>query len=425
MHLFFFDGSHAQVKLSVDSALSIALKNNYDIIISEMVLKKAEQNADASVGNFMPMVFVNGQWQKNYQSLNQNFASGLEVDKDNVKSDALNASANLNWTLFDGMQMFANRNRLLAENEVALFDLKQQIENTVMSVLTAYYDVVRQIAIIEAQKSNLDVTQQRLDISTAKKEIGTASGLELMQAQIDLNNQKSELLRQQMNLQNSKAILTDLIAKNSDFDFTVTDSIVINYKPEYNDLRKTVSTQNNSILSATKNLKASEYFLKEMKAGYYPRLDFYAGYDFLRNKSEAGFLLKSDNSGINFGFSASWLLFNKLQTRNAVRQANLDIQISRTELEALRTSVDVRLIRAFNNYNAALEIVTLENENVSLAAEASQISLDRYKLGRSSILELKDAQNVFQITVTNYINALYAAKLNELELLRLNGELVK
>lgn len=194
----FFKGSHAQVKLSVDSTLSIALKNNYDIIISGMVLRQAEQNANASVGNFMPMIFVNGQWQKNYQSLNQNFASGLEVDKDNVKSDALNASANLNWTLFDGMQMFANRNRLLAENEVALFDLKQQIENTVMSVLTAYYDVVRQNAIIEAQKSNLDVTQQRLDISTAKKEIGTASGLELMQARIDLNNQKSELLRQQM-----------------------------------------------------------------------------------------------------------------------------------------------------------------------------------------------------------------------------------
>ena len=423
--IFALSETHAQVMITLDSAISIALKNNYDIIVSDIFLKKTEQNVKASAGNFMPQLYIAGAWDKKNQNLNQNYTNGLEVNRNNVSSDAVSTSVVLDYTLFDGLQMFANRSRLIAENATAKYNLKTQIENTVVNVMVAYYEIVRQNAIIAAQKSNLEVTRQRLDITQTKKDVGESSGLELMQAKIDYNNQQSELLRQQMNLENAKAVLNDLLALNSDYNFEAADSIVINYKPSFGELRKSVTAQNNSIKSAAYKLKASEYFLNEMKSGYYPRINFNAGYDFMRNKNEAGFLLKSDNSGINFGISASWLLFNKLQTRNAIRQAKLDIELSDADLQSLKTTIDLRLLRAYNNFNASMKIVELEQQNVSLAANASSISLERFKSGRSSILELKDAQSVYQTTVTNYINAMYAAKLNEVELMRLNGQLVK
>ena len=71
------------------------------------------------------------------------------------------------------------------------------------------------------------------------------------------------------------------------------------------------------------------------------------------------------------------------------------------------------------------QIVDLESQNLLDSKEVQVVSLERYKIGKSNLLETIETQKNLEDAQVRYINALYAIKIAETELLRVNGSLVK
>ncbi len=415
----------AQEQLHLADAISMALKNNYSIVISKNEAEISTNNNTPGNAGMLPLLNLNGAGNKSVNNTKQNYSNGLEVNRNNVQSNSLSAGAALEWTLFNGFKMFATRSKLLElQNQGALLS-KIEIENTVLKIIASYFDIVRHKELVKADQNALAIYSERARIAEAKYNVGSSSKLEVLQAKVDLNAQRSAQLKEQTALYNSKVTLNQLLGRTVDTDFDAADSIVITYQPKPDDLKKTFAVQNNSLLAAQRGLHIASYTLKEIESQRYPQLNIGANYNFSRVENQVGFLLLNQNLGLNYGFHVTWNIFNGLNISRQVKNAKLDYQNSALRLNDVKSLVESAVLQGFRNFEDALELLRLEEDNLLLARENVTVGMERFRIGKSIQLELQEAQKSLEDAENRTTSARYDAKIAETELMRLNGELVK
>ena len=321
--------------------------------------------------------------------------------------------------------MFAAKNRLEEIAAKGELNFKIELETTVQNVIAAYFDVVQRQILIEAIEINIAIDSERVVLAQTKLDVGSGARLDLLQSKVDLNEQISTKMRLVATLAEYKDQLNYLMSRKPGTDFTISDSIVITYQPSPEMLRNSVPQQNRSVLAAQSDQRNSLLLWKETKSLRYPVLDLYAGYNYNRNKSEAGFLLLNKTTGYNYGISLGWNIFDGFNVTRQVKNAKLEYQNSDFRLKDMQLQINVQLEKALRDFENNLNILELEQENILLARENLEVAFERFRTGLSNSLELKNAQLSFQDAEVRLVQAQYASKISETSLMKLNGELVK
>ena len=412
-------------QITIDKAIELALKNNYDILISKNQSLQAANNNSFGNAGMLPKLDLNASGSFADNATKQEFSSGLVVDKSGVQSQNITTGAYLNWTLFDGLKMFATHDKLQQLQSMGELNLKIQIENTIVKVTTAYYNIVMQKQLINGLKENIVVSEERLKIAQKKFELGSVSKVDVLQAKLDMNELRSALIRQNTLLADAKEELNQLLIQNVEQEIDVNDSIPLINQYKYEDLKNAILANNSDLLFAQKNSEVSNYMLKEAKSAYFPKLNFNANYIFSRAQNQAGLTLLNQNLGMNLGFTASWTIFNGLNTVNNVKNLKLNLENSNFELENLKSLTQLSLLKVFKKYQDDIAVLKLEEENNKLAKENLTISLDRFRLGANTSIEIKMAQSTYQNSITRLSDARFNAKKSETQLLKLSGAIVK
>ena len=135
--------------------------------------------------------------------------------------------------------------------------------------------------------------------------------------------------------------------------------------------------------------------------------------------------LTNQNSGFNYGFSAAIPILNYRNTDRLIKQAELNIGYQNLLYASERSQLHLNVINAYNTYELQKEALALEESNILLAKENVSITLETYKLGSATFIQLREAEKSLEDAYDRLIAARYNAKLAETELLRLKGELVK
>lgn len=415
----------AQERLSLSDAIATALKNNYSILIAKNDWSENKNDNTAGHAGMLPSVSAGAAVQQTENNLRQDYTDGRVVDKNNVSSTNINAGAALSWTLFDGLQMFATKSKLAEIEARGELQYKIELENIVQQVIAAYFNVVQQQKLIEATNLIIAIDSDRVVIAQTRLNVGSGSRLEYLQAKVDLNEQLAIRLSQSATLEENKDRLNYLLARKPGADFMVTDSIVISYHPSAETLRNAVLQNNHNILSAQRDQKISFLTVREYRGMRAPVVDLTGGYNYARTKSEAGLLLLNQSAGLNYGLSLNWNLFNGFNANRQVKNAKLQYESSGFRLQDLQLQVSAQLEKALRDFSNNTSMLTLEQENILLARENLDVAFERFRTGLSNSLELKNAQLSFQNAEVRLVQAQYAAKISETELMRLNGELVK
>ena len=416
----------AQVqKMAVEQAIELALKNNYDIAISKNQSLQAANNNTWGAAGMLPRVDLNATGSLANNATKQEFSSGLVVDKAGVESRNITTGAYLTWTIFDGFRMFATHDRLKALESMGELNVKIQIENTLVKVITAYYSIAMQKQMINGLKENIAVSEERLKIAQKKFDIGTASKTEMLQAKVDLNALKSNLIRQNTLLGDAKAELNQLLLLPVEQETDVLDSIPLMTKYKYEELKNTILSNNTDLMFAQRNIDISRYMIREGKSIAYPQLNLNANYIFSRAQNQAGFALLNQNLGLNLGFTASWTIFNGFTARNTIKNLQLDLLNSTYEYESLKTLVQLNLLKAFKKNQDDIAILQLEEESKLLAKENLDIALERFRLGVTTSVELKLAQQSYEEATNRLATARFNTKISETQLLKLSGSIIK
>jgi outer membrane protein len=423
--LFLVFSASAQETLTLDNAIKLGLEKNYAVLISKNDVEIAKAQNNIGNAGMSPSVSLNA--NMSFANINsyQEFSNGTSQDKKGAQNNNTGAALNVSWMVFDGMRMFAVKKRLGLNEKLNEFELKQQMENTVYNIMTSYYDIVRISKLILAGKQNLSIYEERIKVTKLRMDIGSDSKVDFLLTVTDENRVKSDILRLEQQLAAAKINLNALLVRPVETEFEAQDTIVINYAPSIEELKKSTLKNNSAILIAQQNQMIGEQLLKESKSTLLPQIQLNGSYNFILSKSQAGFLTLNKQSGLNAGLSASWLLFNGNRNRKLVLERQISLLNTKLFIDESIKQVDALVYINYKNFLTNKLILDLEKSNLQSASELITISLERYRLGKTNLLETKETQKTYEDAQVRYINSLYDAKLSEAQLLRSNGTLIK
>jgi outer membrane protein len=99
--------------------------------------------------------------------------------------------------LFDGLKMFATRNKLESIRNLGELAIKDQLQNSIATIIGGYYNIVQQKQQLKALSEQMSISEERVKLSDAKFSTGLAPKTDLLQSKVDLNAQKALYIRQQ------------------------------------------------------------------------------------------------------------------------------------------------------------------------------------------------------------------------------------
>ncbi len=415
----------SQKLLTIDDAIKTALVNNYSINIAKNEKDISDNNSTLGNAGFLPSLDADGAYTKTTNNTKQNYLNGTVVDRTGANSTNYTAGIGLNWTIFDGFKMFANLDRLKELKKIGEVNLKSEVENNISKIISTYYDIVREQQVLEVLNQSIKISEERLKIAQDKKQLGSASKFDLLQAQVDLNEDKSSLLSEELKLKQAKILLNQLMGEKVTTDYNVADTIKINENLSIDDLKPLTDEHNSDLIIARQNKNISDSELNLARGNLFPKISLNAGYDFSKSTSEAGFVQSSKSFGYYYGATASINLFNGLSTKTAIQNAEISKQINELNLSQVQNNVDAQLSNAYEKYKSSIKLVRLESENYKVAEENVEIGLERLKLGSTTPLEFRETQRQLINAKSRLVAAQFEAKNAETELLRISGQLVK
>ncbi|MBV8255111.1 MAG: TolC family protein [Chitinophaga sp.] len=418
-----------QQVLTLEQAIDVALKNNFDIRLAKNTAEMSANDYAYANFAFAPRLNATAGTTWSRTATKQEFANGTKRDTSGIKGQNVNASVNLNWTLFDGMKMFATRNKLEAIKNLGELAIKSQVQNSIATVIGGYYNIVQEKQQLKALAEQMSISEERVKLSDAKFQTGLGPKTDWLQSKVDLNAQKALYLRQQTVIEQSKALLNQLMAvpETSTF-YDVVDSIPLNSALSLGELQENIAQNNASIKVQEQNVAVSSLTVKEKRADYFPIVSFNSAYNFNRNTSNAAsnnFSPKFNRNGVlNYGLTATVPIFNGFNVKRQVRNAQLDLEYQHISLDNIKSQISLSLSNAFKDYEYYKQALALEEENLELAKENMMVALERFKQGVSTTIEVKQAQQSLEDSYTRLILARYNTKLAETELRRLNGSIL-
>ncbi len=413
----------AQELLTVEEAVKIALENNYQIKTAQNELKIDELGVSPGQAGALPRLGANLSDNNSIQNLSQLRNDGTLQERDNVKNSSLNYGVALEWTVFDGLRMFANFEQLKETKKLGEAELKQAILTTVGEIMITYYDLVQQQQQLSALDSTLIISEQRVELAQNRFTIGKASKLEVLNAQVDLNTDQTLMQRQLEQYKNTKIQLNEQLARDLKIDFSVIPEIFVDHKLTLDELEAMVASENPQLEAEKINKRISELELKQIKAARYPSVFVTSGYNIGSSKSELGFAVSSESKGFNYGFGATLNLFdgfnqNRREKMGKVALENADIAIAQQEQE-LNSLVNT----TYQTYLTNISLMELEERNEAIAKENLDITVEKYRIGIIPTIEFRTAQLNYINARVRHSNAKFQAKLSEIVLKQLAGNL--
>jgi len=415
----------SQEALSLDEAIRIALQNNFNvkIALNDAIINKTNN----TLGNagLLPGVALNFGNNYNINNTRQEFFSGDTREGSGVNTSNINANIQLGWTVFDGMRMFVNRDRLKEIETIGQLNIQLQMENTVSQVMSLYYNIDQHQRRIETIKKAIEISKERYELATLKKNVGSGSGIPVLQAQVDINADSSALIRQQLILKTAKIQLNEILGRSPEVVFNISSLTDGQADVDFQELSEKTTQRNLMLQMADKNIRLSELNVKLWDGNKYPMIDLNLGYNFSRFKAEIGILKFNQNTGLSYGLTGRWNIFNGWNNKREIQVAKLGIETGKLTKEQTALSLKTDLFTVYNNYLIALELSRMEEANIRIAQQNLDITTEKMRLGTIDALELRQAQLNLVDVEFRKITSAFEARMSYLELMRLSGQLMK
>lgn len=414
--------AHAQQTLTLEEALTTTLANNFNILLARNDSKIDMENTSLGSAGMLPAVTGNFNRSNSVQNSRQVRADGQIQQVSNAKNDNMSYGVNLNWTIFDGFGMFARRDRFKEIQRQGEAEIKFEVISQLSEVIATYYNLVQQKRLLDALDTTITLSQYRVALAENRLEIGKGSKLDLLNAKVDLNTDQTNLLRQQESFKNTKTYLNQLMTRDLGLDFGVEDEMELDQNLKLGDLLTLADQQNPQIQLAIINKRIAELNLKSVKAERYPKIGLNTGYNWNESHSSLGFSTENKNRGLTYGVSASVNIFNGfLQNRNE-RIAKFQLQSSELLIQQQKQDIQAQVRTLFQTYVTNMQLANVEKKNEELAKENLNITMDKFRIGTITTLEVRTAQVNYINAMTRSYTAQYEAKLSEIRLKELTGE---
>ena len=303
---------------------------------------------------------------------------------------------------------------------------QMSVENLIAQIVSEYYYYIQQITLYKNLEYAVSLSRERVRIDEQRYLLGASSKLQLLQSLVYLNADSSRYGRQREVLRASQVRLNELMASpDLGEDIIPSDTlIVIDENLQYDDLLESVLSLNTSLQIAAKNQVISELDYKIIASRSYPYLNLSSGYALSYNGFETGNTRNQNVRGLNYGLTLGVDIFDGLNRKREKSNALIDIENRMQEYQQVEQSVKADLLTLYYAYQNNLNLIRLEEQNLSVARENLEIALERYKLGDLSGLDLREVQKSLLDAEERLILVRYQTKVAEISLMQIAGKIM-
>ncbi len=376
----------AQQPWTLQQCVDTALANNRNIKQKELTRKTNEIAYQQARNNLLPN--LNGSASQGWSFGRSQIADGTYQNL-NVSNTSFSLSSGI--TLFDGLKMKYNIDARMADLKASEANLEKIRQDIILSVSSAFLQVLLNKELLQISENQLELTQNKIEQQKSLVAAGKLAEGEMYE--LLAQQSKEELSRTQA--ENSlKLSLLDLgqILELSDFEKldVIVPADLMNNELQMLDAENVYRSALNNrpeVKSAEYQLKNSEKNVQIAQSAYFPSLSFGA------SVSGGYYNSVSTPMSTSLGFNLSVPIFNKMETRNQVKTAQINVESNRLNVDNTKLELRKTIQQAYYNAVAAKAKWDAASKSEIAGNEAYRFANQKYEGGRATVYELYQAKN--------------------------------
>ncbi|MFW5831203.1 MAG: TolC family protein [Prolixibacteraceae bacterium] len=408
----------AQNPLSLNEAITRALKNNYSIEMVQNEERIAEIRNNWGTAGRYPYINL---------SLNDDNSYNIN-ENENMVTNRFSAGANVNWTLFDGFIVKITKQRYEELEELSEKNTAIVVESTIQAVILAYYSVLLEKEKLQVFEDVMNLSEDRFQRAEERKELGDFVTYDVLQAQNAYLSDRSGYLTHEVAWKNAMRDLNYLMAEEASFSYTLVDSfqaVPVDYSLE--NLRAQLFENNKVLQNQYINQRLLENSYAAAKSDFYPTLDFRGGVTgtSLRNNYAERGESWMNSANIYGNFTLSFNLFSGGNRKRALEIAKIDEQTGLVEIDEMEHDLTNSLANIYEFYLVRMELLDVARENLEAARLNLQISREKFEAGAINSFNYRDVQNIYLNAALRELEAIYNFIDTHTALLRMTGVIIQ
>ncbi|WP_338397961.1 TolC family protein [Persicobacter psychrovividus] len=442
----FLGRGQGSTSLNLQQCIDIALQNNQAINKSEASVRESQYKVKETIAIGLPQ--VNGQVTANNNfALRTSFITGdfLGGSDPNAPPSAspsdqitpisfgtsydANATLSVSQLIFDG-SFFVGLEAAKTYVDLAQKDLIRAEIDVVESVKKAYYLVLINKERLRLVEQNLGRLDTLLNETQLMFDEGFAEKIDVDRIRVSYNNIKSSLKSSQRMIELSQRLLSFHMGVNVNAPVVVEEHISdIAFDPSILDADLAFKSSDRvemQLLGVQEDL--AKYELKNIHVQYLPNLYAVGNMGYLTGANTIGGLTKFGTQWFGFGTIGVQLsipIFDGLMKRQKAQQVRMRLEQLEYDQQQTAMAIDNEVFQSKANLLSAIDQLTFEKENMTLAKDVFETTRLKYQEGIGSNIELVDANNSYITAQVNYFNAYYDALLNKVNLEKSVGQLYR
>ena len=417
----------SQQLMSLEDALSLTLKENISVKIKTNELDQIKNYEKVGVLGTLPRIVVNGSTSGNKGTSSLEFATDDFPTLEDAESESKSISGNvgINYNLFNGLGSIYTYQKLKKQTDLKSTELSIQIEQVLLKTAKEYFDIAYLQENYNIIKELLDISKERYNRIKVQNEFGNASKLDLLSAEIDLNNDSINLMNIEFDLQIAKNQLNQTLNRDLAYDFLVENKVEINRDLNYSDLNQETQKNNNNVLLGQYMLDISKKDKKINAVSILPRIEISAQYGYNQTESNTSIILDQTSIGLTGFLNFSWDIFDGLAKNKITQNTRIQIESNKLELQSIKQEIQKEFNASYKQYENSINLIDIEKRNQSTSEKFFERAKEQFYQGQLSRNDFRLAQIDLSTSKNRLNQTLYNAKIAELNLYRLSGKIIE
>ena len=438
--------SQETLVLDLERSINLALQNNPEIKIAEKEVAKAKAGVGEAVSVLLPSVDGNVNFQHAWElqrNVIPNFLKPMlaplapmipELDQmpDFVEmvfglENVFTYGVTLTQPIFLGGAGIAGVQMARAGLRASEHQLETMRQALIYRATDAFYGCLVTQELIHVNEQAMDQAEANLEIVMAKYDVGSASGLDKMRAEVEVANLKPALIASRNNYQSALTRIRTVLGLDEDIDIQIEG--ILDFVPDawgdqsLDELLNQASQYRPEILALESQERMAAKGVTIARSEFLPKLFFMTDYQYLGMRNDLKFQRDDFNKGFTSALSLQVPLFHGFRSHRQYQKAKLDQRIVQDSEKQLRDGITAEVEISYNTFKEAKEKVQAAVESVSLAEEALRLANLMYEEGASTQLDVLSSQLALTRARLNRISALYEYQKSRYALRRATGTL--
>ncbi len=401
--------------LSLEQCIGLALEANPTLLIAQERQGMASQSVTEAYGAFLPDLSLSRDWSKSRRTdfdspvfapdsipmmdsggdilwFTTSVPTGATSDETvNSGYGTWGGSANLN--LFNGFSKFSTLNSSKSQLKASEASTGYTRELVIEEVSTAYYNLLRNIRLLQVAVETRDQALQELQRTETYFRLGSTAKSDVLQQRVRVENTRLDVVVADNSVKKAFVDLAFSMNRPLASAFAVDKSILAtDYAMEtVTDLYEEALANRLDLASTTHTLEARGSDVTTATAGLYPSVNLFGRYTRSNNESPYKFGSQISNS-TTYGYSVSWNVFDRLRTWTGRGKAKANLRIAEYELEQARMNVQVEIRQLYFSQLEASKRAAVSRETIIQSQEELRLARERFRVGAGTTLDVIVAQ---------------------------------